>query len=109
MAADSAIAIKPVDQIVEYRARTVWKDVDVRRVRAPGMPFADQILILLASAGGSASSDDLFQWVEHGNRGNFNKILRRLHSKRFIEFEGPNGGVEILPPGKQAAFELPQS
>jgi len=36
---------------------------------------------------------------DYDNRAYFNRILRKLHDQRFVEFNQAMGEVELLPPG----------
>jgi hypothetical protein len=92
-------AQKLVDLIVERRSQIVWKSSDMRRVLKPGLPLKDQILILLGSNATKVQTDNLFVWTDYDNRSYFNKILRKLHDSRFLEFNVAAGEIELLPPG----------
>jgi hypothetical protein len=92
-------AQKVVDLIVERRSQIVWKSGDMRRVLKPDLPLRDQILILLGSCTSKVQAGDLFVWTDYDNRSYFNRILRKLHDQRFIEFNGATGETVLLPPG----------
>ena len=92
-------AQKLVDIIVERRFQIVWKSGDVRRVLKPGLPLKHQILILLGSCTSKVQTDALFSWTDYRKRPYFNRLLRKLHDQRFIEFNQVDGEVELLPPG----------
>lgn len=99
-------ATRVVEKIVEHRRPVVWKGKGVRRVLDPSLSYKEQILVLLSASGGKAPVDDIFLWVEHTNRSNFNRLLKRMHSDRLVEYTGPRGHIELLPPGKEMAFQV---
>lgn len=101
-------AQRVVDGIVDFKTGLIWKNGAIRRVLDPKMPYRDQVLVLLASSGGSSTVEELYTWTEHKALGNFNKILKRLHEKRLIELDQRKGVVELLPPGKEAAAAVLQ-
>jgi hypothetical protein len=77
----------------------------MRRVLDPEMKLRDQIIVLIASKGGSVSVADLFDWTGYGNKSYFMKILREFHDSRWIELAKDERSLEALPPGdKQAAI-----
>ncbi len=99
-------AQKLVDLIVERRSQIVWESGDMRRVLKPDLPLKDQILILLGSSTSKVQVDELFAWADYGNRTYFNRILRKLHNQRFIEFNRKMGEVELLPPGYDEVVKI---
>lgn len=96
---DTEEAQKLVDIIVERRFQIVWKSGDVRRVLKPDLPLKHQILVLLGSCTSKVQTDTLFSWTDYRKRPYFNRLLRKLHDQRFIEFNQVDGEVELLPPG----------
>jgi len=94
-------AQKLVDNLVERRLPLVWKSGSIRRVLSPDMSLKDQILLLISSCPLRANVDDLFSWSGYDKRGYFNRIIKQLHGKRFIEFYETEGDVELLPPGAE--------
>jgi hypothetical protein len=88
-----------VDNLVERRLPLVWKSGDIRRVLDPQISLKDQILLLIASASIRVQVDQLFQWLDYGNRAYFNRLLRQLHRDRFVEFNEESQEAELLPPG----------
>ena len=99
-------AQKLVDLIVERRSQIVWKSGDMRRVLKPDLSLRDQILILLGSSTSKVQVGDLLVWTDYDNRSYFNRILRKLHDKRFINLNGATGETELLPPGYDAMLEI---
>lgn len=90
-----------VDNISQYASPLVWSDNHVRRVLRNDMTFDEKLLILLASSGGEASRDKLFDWLDTGTRKYFNSRVKKLHDERFIEAKGYGDRLRILPPGNQ--------
>lgn len=88
-----------VDLIAERRSQIVWKSANMRRVLKPDLQLKDQILILLGSSTSRIQADDLFIWTDYHKRSYFNRVLRKLHDKRFIEFNKTSREIELLPPG----------
>lgn len=99
-------AQKLVDLIVERRSQIVWKSGDLRRVLKTDLPLRNQILILLGSSTSKVQADNLFVWTDYDNRSYFNRILRKLHDQRFIEFNRATGETELLPPGYDEVLEI---
>jgi hypothetical protein len=99
-------AQKIVDLIVERRSQIVWKSGDMRRVLNPDLILRDKILILLCSSTSRVQAGDLFVWTDYDKRSYFNRILRKLHDQRFIEFNGATGDTELLPPGYDEVLEI---
>ncbi len=95
-----------VDALVERRTPLIWKDGETKRVLDPKMSLPEQVLILLASAAGSTPADRLLAWTECSGRSYLNKILRRLHRNREIEFDAVADAAQILPPGSERAKEV---
>lgn len=99
-------AQKLVDSIVERRIQVVWKSGDLRRVLIPSLSLNDQILILLGSCASKVQVDQLFTWTGYDNRSYFNRVLRKLHDRRFVEFNQALGNVELLPPGYNSVEKI---
>ena len=97
-----------VSNLAERRFPLVWKSGDLRRVLDPSMSLKKQILILLTSCAGKAQVDNLFRWTGHDKRAYFNRLVRQLHARRFLEFHEASGEVELLPPGSEYVSSLIQ-
>ena len=95
-----------VDNLAERRLPLVWKSGDIRRVLNPDLPLKHQILLLLISCTGSASMDQLFTWTGYKKKAYFNRLIRQLHDKRFLEYDNKTGEIKILPPGSEYITEL---
>lgn len=92
-------AQKIADSIVERRVPLVWQSGETRRVLRPDLSLRNQILLLLSSSSSPVSINSLFRWTECSNRTYFNKLLRDLHSSRYIELASDASTAELLPPG----------
>lgn len=101
---DDAQAV--VDALAERRIPLIWQDGDTKRVLDPKMSLPEQILVLLAAGSGPTPAGDLLAWTECSGRSYFNKLLRRLHNNREIEFNEQEDEVQILPPGSKRAAEV---
>jgi hypothetical protein len=74
-----------VDEIVERQLDLLWKHGDITRVLDPKILTRDQVLLLLYDKS-PQPADDLRDAVEYANSTNFQKILKRLHGERLLEF-----------------------
>jgi hypothetical protein len=97
-----------VDNLVERRTPLIWQSGNMKRVLDPTMLVKDQIMVLVASAAGEVSVDDLMKWIGYSktNKTKFKGIIRALHSKRHVEFDDARQMVQILPPGAIYASTL---
>lgn len=93
------------DSLVERPMPFVWSDGDVRRVLRTNLKLKDQLMLLVGAATTATTADDLFKWTEYSNRSHFNKVLKELHSARYIELK-QTGDVVLLPPGSDYLAEL---
>jgi len=92
-----------VDALAERRTPLIWQNGEIKRVLDQKMKLPDQILVLLSSSSQIVTADDLLKWTECSNKAYLNKLLRKLHSERKIEFNNQSGQVAILPPGSKKA------
>ena len=92
-------AQKLADSLVERKIPLIWQSGDIRRVLRTNLSLRDQILILLSSLSSPVETNLLFRWTECSTRAYFNKILRGLHSSRYVELASNESTVELLPPG----------
>jgi hypothetical protein len=95
-----------VDALAERRLPLIWQDGDTKRVLDPKMSFPEQVLVLLAAGSGPTPADDLLAWTECSGRSYLNKLLRKLHKSREVEFNEQNDSVQILPPGSKRAEDV---
>lgn len=84
--AEEAQAI--VDELVERQVPIIADMDGVLRVLRPKMRYKDQILVLLYERAGTwVSAADLLAWTEYSNSTRFkNRLLRKLHKERLIEY-----------------------
>jgi hypothetical protein len=92
-----------VESLAERRIPLVWQSGDVRRVLDPAMKVQDQILLLVSTSVGPISTEDLFQWLDYGNRAYFNRVIGQLHKDRCLNYVKSANTVQILPPGTARA------
>jgi hypothetical protein len=95
-----------VDDISQRRVPLVWEESGLKRVLDPTLPLQDQVLLLIASCSKRVSTDDLFVWSGYENKAYFNRLVKTLHKKRFIEFRESDQSVGVLPPGTTAVEKI---
>lgn len=95
-----------VDSISQYTTPAVWSGTDVRRVLNNGLSLDERIILLVASAGGRTTRDELFVWLDHGVKSTFNRRLAELHKRRMIETKAYGRDVQLLPPGAALVAHL---
>lgn len=90
-----------IDDIVERKLTLVYDLGKTRRVLDPSLNALDQTVILLYSAHPSAlSTNDLLKAIEYSSKSDLrNKVLKKLHKKRYIEYIQDEEISMILPPG----------
>jgi len=99
-------AQEAVDALIERKHPLIWEFENTRRVLAPRMKKADQVLLLLHAKPGWVSETDMIAWVEHSNVTVFRgDILRELHKSRFIEFDVRQHRMRISPLGVKEVEE----
>ena len=94
-----------VDQMVERRIPIVWQSGDIKRVLDPSLRLMDQMVLLINACPGVCSTDDLFDWIESTSRSYFNRVLRDLHSRRWLELAADESTVQLLAPGAKHVEE----
>ena len=96
----STVAAKrAVDDLTQLRSPAVWVDEEIRRVLDPTMSLANECLLLIASAGNSATVSKLATWTETSNKAYLRKVVGVLHKSRKIEAADPEKGIKLLPGG----------
>jgi hypothetical protein len=100
------IAQSMVDGISQYAPPAVWADDRVRRVLDNSLTYDEKLLVLLASAGGSAERRDIFAWIDHGTQHYFSKRVTGLHAARQIEAKAYGETLKLLPPGSKRAAAI---
>lgn len=93
-----------VDNIIVRQVSLIWKNKsDLKRILNPRISAAEQILIFLLDEN-VLSVTELLNMTEYRNRTNFLKILRKLHTKRWIDFSSDQ--CELTPTGSIEAEEI---
>ncbi len=89
------------DGVAERQLPQIWEVLGRKRVLTKGLTYQDQTLLLLYSSPDSAvPSEDLFVWAEHSNQASYrNKVLKKMHGNRLIEYDQENQMVIISPLG----------
>ena|SRR5437660_9263522 len=101
-----AEAQKVVDAIAEIRIPVIWSDGNVKRVLRSELNLREQILLLVAVSVPDVSSKELIEWIEEDDKAYFMKTLRKLHTKRLVEFTEKTDRVKTLPPGAKFVQDL---
>lgn len=95
-----------VEALVERDVPLVWKVGGTRRVLDEKMHMPDRTLLLLHSAVGAVSEEDLRSWAEHPNAGVFRRdVLRRAHQSKLVEYDPEARTVLISPKGVERVEE----
>lgn len=94
-------ARKIVEEIMSKEVPLVWKVFDKKRILDTTLKTEEKILVLLYNESQNSVKDDvLIEWVEYSNASLFkNKILKKLHSKKMVEYQKNFGDVIISPKG----------
>ena len=95
-----------VDSISQRRVPLIWEGRHSRRVLKPSLNIQSQILLLLATSIEPVRTEDLLKWIEYKNAGYFKRLLRKMHSQRFVELCDDEEFVELLPPGSKEAEHI---
>jgi hypothetical protein len=95
-----------VESLAERRIPLVRQSGAMRRVLNPELAIKDQILHLASTSAGPVSIQDMFNWLDNGNKAYFNKMIQQLHKARCINYAKTAGTIEILPPGTSRAAEI---
>jgi len=99
-------AQETVDALVEKKYPLVWDVGNVKRVLDSHMSKTNQTLLLLYSETGWVDEFKLCKWVEHSNSSIFRRdILKKLHTKRFLEYNQKDNKVHLSPNGIQYVEE----
>lgn len=90
-----------VDSLASRVLPDIWEVGGKKRVLRPGLTATQQVLVLLYSEPTSyVLSEDLCDWVEYSQPSMFKRnVLRPLHKKRLIEFDGESSIVYLSPTG----------
>ena len=99
-------AQESVDALIERKLPVIWEVGSVRRVLDSEMPARDQALLLLYQKPGWVNEKDLASWVEYSSLAMFRtRVLRALHTARFIEHDNGSGTARISPKGAREVEE----
>lgn len=91
-----------VNALADRELTLLWKVGNVTRVLDVSLPITDQTMLLLYGSSAGLTEVDLVKSVEHPNSSNFRRdVLRRLHKKRWIEYEESDRKVTISPLGSK--------
>jgi hypothetical protein len=96
---DVDTATEVVNSLVSRTVPLIWQVNGVRRVLKPGMPLAEQTLLLVYASSEKITDKDLARDLEQERLSNYRRILSRLHSERLIEYNRETGLVIISPTG----------
>jgi hypothetical protein len=100
-----ALSLKEAQQIVDNMAEKevpeVWSVGNKKRVLDASLEYPSQTLVLLyADSRQSIPVRELFDWTDHSNLTVYKRdVLRRLHSRRLIEYDSKAQTVTISPLG----------
>lgn len=97
-----------IDALAIRQIPDVWEVAGKRRVLRDGLLAKDQALLLLYSAQeGAVMTEDLIAWIEYSNPGVFkSKVLSKLHSDRFVEWDKDVDSVTLSPKGTKYVEEI---
>lgn len=99
-------AQESVDALIERKLPVIWEVGSVRRVLDSEMSAREQALLLLYQKPGWVNEKDLANWVEYSSLAMFRtRVLRPLHTARFIEHDNCSGTVKISPKGAREVEE----
>lgn len=88
-----------IDQIIERELELVYETGSGKlRVLSTDLSTPNQVLLLLY-ARPQMTFEELLAATEYKRRNDFKKVIKKMHKKRFIEFDEVTNLVEILPPG----------
>jgi hypothetical protein len=95
---------KNIDHLLLQISATInpfyWEEKDRRRILVDGLDMDEKILVHLYFANLTTSLDKLKKWMDVKNISHFKqRNLRRLHSKKMIDFDDTNKRVSLLPNG----------
>ena len=89
-----------VASITEREIPLLWVVDGIRRVLDTKLSMADKTLVILYSASGGLLEPELVQAVEHSNPSAYRRdVLRKLHKKRFLEYNDSSRLAVISPLG----------
>lgn len=97
---DTLAATNFVEALIERETAAVWPVANVKRVIAPSMAAADQVLVLLHATPGPVPAATLKNWTEYANPTRFReKVLQGLHDDKLVHYDRGTGLVHLSPRG----------
>lgn len=97
--ADVEAAASIVDALVDRTLPIIWQVGGVRRILETGFSDRDSVLLLLYSEPAGATDRQLAEYLERRVDNLRARVLRPLHSDRFIEFKNTGDTAVISPKG----------
>ena len=90
-----------LDAIATRSLPSVWAVNGKKRILGADLDYRSQVLVLLhASADGSALVEDLYEWIEPPDLSKFrSRVLKPLHQARLIEYDPDSQTATISPTG----------
>jgi len=94
------LATSYVDGVVDRTLPVIWEVSGKLRVLRPDYNMMQKTLVLLYHCGTATQEADLFSWAEHSNQSAYRRdVLRRLHEKKFVEYDETKQTITISPLG----------
>lgn len=93
-----------LDKIVERQCSVIWKEGNITWVLSAQMKAREQILILLYDSSPKTDAE-LQSIIEYSNSTNFKKVLKRLHSQKYIYYHS-DGNCRLSPTGLPVAEKI---
>lgn len=94
-----------IQGLLQREHEIIWTDSIIPRILNPLMSAPNQVLLLLYFKE-KMNDGDLRNSIEYKNATDFrNKVLRKMHRERLIEYYA-NRECELLPPGIKKAEEI---
>lgn len=102
---DVQTATAVVDALVDRTLPIIWQVGDTRRILDTTPDLADSTLLLLYGEAEGATDRSLMKDLEQSRLDNYRRVLRRLHSQRYLEYSADAGTVVISPKGERYVEE----
>lgn len=90
-----------VDALSTRQLPLIWEVGGKKRVLRTGLSAAEEVMLLLyADSQMAVLTEDLCSWIEYSNLSVFRKkVLQKLHTDRFIEYDTESELVHLSPKG----------
>ncbi|HET7388184.1 MAG TPA: hypothetical protein VFJ19_16135 [Nocardioidaceae bacterium] len=98
---DVKTATAIVDTLVDRTLPVVWRVGDLRRLLDTGLSDRDSVLLLLYSEPKGLPDRQLAAFMEKRLDNLRTRVLRPLHTDRFIEYKNPGDAAVISPKGER--------